>query len=85
MKEITVISGKGGTGKTTVTLALASTGKNMVLCDGDVDAADMHLILQPEILESHVFEGAWVATINPDECANCGICTEYCRLLSSTL
>ena len=79
MKEITVISGKGGTGKTTVTAALASTGKNMVLCDGDVDAADLHLILHPQIKESHIFEGSWLATINPNECTNCGLCEEYCR------
>ena len=79
MKEITVISGKGGTGKTTVTAALATAGKNLVLCDGDVDAADLHLILQPKIKESHIFEGAWLATIDQNECANCGICEEYCR------
>jgi MinD superfamily P-loop ATPase len=79
MKEITIISGKGGTGKTTVTAALASTGNNLVLCDGDVDAADLHLILKPKILESHVFEGAWVVTINQELCAHCGICNEYCR------
>lgn len=79
MKEITVISGKGGTGKTTVTAALATSGKKLVLCDGDVDAADLHLILHPRILESHVFEGAWVSKIDPETCANCGICAEYCR------
>lgn len=79
MKEITIISGKGGTGKTTVTAALASIGNNLVLCDGDVDAADLHLILKPRIQESHVFEGAWVATINQELCAQCGICSEYCR------
>ena len=79
MKEITIISGKGGTGKTTVTAALACTGDNLVLCDGDVDAADLHLILKPQILETHVFEGAWVASIEQDLCTHCGICIEYCR------
>jgi len=79
MKEITIISGKGGTGKTTVTAALACTGNNLVLCDGDVDAADLHLILNPRILETHIFEGAWVASIDQDLCAHCGICNEYCR------
>jgi len=79
MKEITIISGKGGTGKTTVTAALACTGSNLVLCDGDVDAADLHLILNPKILETHIFEGAWVASIDQDLCAHCGICLEYCR------
>jgi len=79
MKEITIISGKGGTGKTTVTAALATMGEDQVLCDADVDAADLHLILKPEILESHIFEGAWVASIDQDSCASCGICSEYCR------
>ena len=79
MTEITVISGKGGTGKTTITAALASIGKDLVLCDGDVDAADLHLILKPEIQETHIFEGAWVASIDQDICAHCGICNEYCR------
>ena len=79
MKEITIISGKGGTGKTTITAALATCAENLVLCDGDVDAADLHLILKPDIQESHIFEGAWVASIDRDICAHCGICTEYCR------
>lgn len=79
MKEICIISGKGGTGKTTVTAALAGLAENLVLCDADVDAADLHLILKPEILESHVFEGGWVPTIRQELCAHCGICTEYCR------
>lgn len=79
MKEITILSGKGGTGKTTVTAALACTGSNLVMCDGDVDAADLHLILNPKILETHIFEGAWVASIDQDLCAQCGICIEYCR------
>lgn len=79
MKEITVISGKGGTGKTTVSAAFATIGENMVLCDGDVDAADLHLILHPEIKETHIFEGAWLAEIDSSECTSCGICEEYCR------
>jgi len=79
MKEITIISGKGGTGKTTITAALATLGDKLVLCDSDVDAPDLHLILKPSILESHVFEGSWVATIDQDLCDNCGICAEYCR------
>jgi MinD superfamily P-loop ATPase len=79
MKEITIISGKGGTGKTTVTAALAATGDRLVLCDGDVDAADLHLVLDPETEESYVFEGNWVAEIDRDKCTDCGICSEYCR------
>lgn len=79
MKEICILSGKGGTGKTTVTAALAGTWNDQVLCDADVDAADLHLILKPETLEKHIFEGAWVATIDRERCIQCGICSEYCR------
>jgi MinD superfamily P-loop ATPase len=79
VKEITIISGKGGTGKTTITAALATLGHRVVLCDGDVDAPDLHLILQPDIKETHIFEGNWVATIHETKCTGCGLCTEYCR------
>lgn len=79
MKEITIISGKGGTGKTTITAALAFMVKELVLCDADVDAADLHLILKPDIRENHIFEGAWLAHIDQNKCTSCGICTEYCR------
>jgi len=79
MKEITVISGKGGTGKTSLTAALAVAGSNLVMCDCDVDAADLHLILKPEILESHIFEGAYTAEIDPEKCIDCELCSEYCR------
>lgn len=79
MKEITIISGKGGTGKTTITAALATLGHRVVLCDGDVDASDLHLILQPDIKETHIFEGNWVAIIDETLCTDCGLCVEYCR------
>ncbi|GAF05303.1 ATP-binding protein [Saccharicrinis fermentans] len=79
MKEITILSGKGGTGKTTVTAALASLAGNAVLCDNDVDAADLHLILDPKIQEEHVYEGAWQASIHQDECEQCQLCMEKCR------
>lgn len=79
MKEITILSGKGGTGKTSMTAALASLADNAVFCDNDVDAANLHLVFDPGIRESHVFEGAYVATIDPDGCNQCGICKDYCR------
>lgn len=85
MKEITVISGKGGTGKTSLTAALAVAGSDLLICDCDVDAADLHLILNPEIKETHVFEGAWSATINPDKCTDCGICSDYCNFEAISL
>ena len=79
MKEITILSGKGGTGKTSITAALASVAEHAVFCDNDVDAADLHLILQPRVKEEYTFYGGWQATINNMKCARCGLCAEYCR------
>ncbi|MBN2262616.1 MAG: 4Fe-4S binding protein [Prolixibacteraceae bacterium] len=79
MIEITILSGKGGTGKTSITAALASLIDNAVFCDNDVDAADLHLLLQPQIESSHTFIGARVATIHTEQCNACGICFEKCR------
>lgn len=79
MKEITILSGKGGAGKTSVAAALASIAKNVVFCDNDVDAADLHLILKPKVLETHAFDSGSVASINPEVCTNCGLCEESCR------
>lgn len=79
MKEIVVLSGKGGTGKTSITAALASVVENAVFCDCDVDAADLHLIFNPTVKEKHVFQGAWEASIDKDKCTACGICVDECR------
>lgn len=79
MKEITILSGKGGTGKTSITAAIASVAKNAVFCDNDVDAADLHLIFQPEIYEEHRFSSGWKASINTNICTDCGICVAHCR------
>ncbi|PKQ63997.1 (4Fe-4S)-binding protein [Labilibaculum filiforme] len=79
MKDITILSGKGGTGKTSITAALASVIENTVFVDADVDAADLHIIFQPENKETHVFDGAWVASIDTDLCTNCGLCREHCK------
>lgn len=79
MKEITILSGKGGTGKTSITAAIGSLTTNAVFCDNDVDAANLHLIFQPEIKETSIFPGAYVAKINSELCTQCGICQEYCR------
>jgi MinD superfamily P-loop ATPase len=79
MKEITILSGKGGTGKTSITAAMASLVQNAVFVDADVDAADLHIIFQPENRETHVFEAAWIATINTDLCTQCGLCKEHCH------
>jgi MinD superfamily P-loop ATPase len=79
MKEITILSGKGGAGKTSVTAAIASVAENAVFCDNDVDAADLHLIFNPEVKETHTFYGAWVASVDEDICTNCGICKSHCH------
>ncbi len=79
MKEITILSGKGGTGKTSITAAIASIAKDAVFCDNDVDAADLHLIMKPTIREEHTFSGGWNVTINESSCIDCGICTDVCR------
>jgi len=79
MKEIVIISGKGGTGKTSIIAAFASLVENKVLCDADVDAADLHLIMDPEIKEHHDFESGRTAIINHDKCTECGLCRDLCR------
>ena len=80
MKEIVVISGKGGTGKTSIAASFASfaSGK-AVLADCDVDAADLHLILKPDIKNSFEFKSGHIARINQDKCTGCGKCMQLCR------
>lgn len=79
MKEIVVLSGKGGTGKTSITAALASLAGNAVLADCDVDAANLHLLLQPVPLERHDFIGAAKARVDSTRCTCCGLCEAACR------
>jgi MinD superfamily P-loop ATPase len=79
MKELIVISGKGGTGKTSLVAAFASLAKNKVLCDADVDAADLHLIMDPNEVRRAVFQSGNTAEINIDRCSECGLCREMCR------
>jgi len=79
MKQITVISGKGGTGKTSVTAAFASLADNAVLADCDVDAADLHLILKPEIKKTMGFHGLKIASIDKEKCTDCKKCYKHCR------
>ncbi len=79
MQEIVVISGKGGTGKTSLVSGLAATGSRQVLGDCDVDASDLHLIMGPEILQTHEFISGQQAQIDPETCTDCGLCLAYCR------
>jgi len=76
---IVVISGKGGTGKTTVTAALAVLAENTIVCDADVDAANLHLILNPQVLETRDFFGTEMASIDETLCTGCGECLDACR------
>jgi MinD superfamily P-loop ATPase len=79
VKELVVISGKGGTGKTSLMAAFASLAENNVLCDADVDAADLHLLMDPDIKERHDFKGGGTAIIDKDRCIECGLCRDLCR------
>ena len=80
MKEIVVISGKGGTGKTSITAAFAHLGgKDVVVADCDVDAADMHLLMQPDFAKKEDFFSGEIARIDQDACTQCGKCAEVCR------
>ncbi|MBN1470727.1 MAG: ATP-binding protein [Syntrophaceae bacterium] len=79
MKELVIISGKGGTGKTSVTASLAVLAGHPVICDCDVDAADLHLVLTPQIKEDHEFISGHEAVIRQEDCIGCGICEDVCR------
>jgi MinD superfamily P-loop ATPase len=79
MKKMTILSGKGGTGKTTVTGSLAALSSNAVFADCDVDASNLHLLLKPEVKETLVFKGLNLAVIDPEKCNQCGLCEEKCR------
>ncbi|MCD6177209.1 MAG: ATP-binding protein [Candidatus Cloacimonetes bacterium] len=80
MKEIVIISGKGGTGKTSITASFAYLGgKNIVVADCDVDAADMHLLMQPDLEISEDFYSGLLAEIDQEKCIKCGKCAEVCR------
>lgn len=78
MKEIVVISGKGGTGKTSIVASFAALTNSAVLADCDVDAADLHLILGPDIKQTHDFSGGKLASIITEKCTGCGKCEEVC-------
>jgi MinD superfamily P-loop ATPase len=82
VKQLVILSGKGGTGKTTVAAALAhlaSQDASIVLVDADVDAANLELVLSPEMREENAFFSSKVAMIDPELCTACGTCEEVCR------
>ena len=80
MKEIVIISGKGGTGKTSITASFAYLGgKDIVVADCDVDAADMHLLMKPDYSKSEDFYSGEIAKIDQEKCIKCGKCADVCR------
>jgi len=84
MKEVVVLSGKGGTGKTSIVASFAALAQKIVLVDCDVDAADLHLVLKPVVRENHEFWSGQVAFIDEEHCTECGLCQELCRFNAIT-
>jgi len=79
MKELVVISGKGGTGKTSIVASFAGLARNAVFADCDVDAADLHLVLEPKVKHESDFSGGKRASIVTERCVGCGKCKDLCR------
>jgi MinD superfamily P-loop ATPase len=79
MQELVIISGKVGTGKTSITASFAVLADRPVIADCDVDAADLHLILSPQIKDRHSFRAGHEAIIRKEKCSNCGACLSHCR------
>ncbi|RKY04173.1 MAG: (4Fe-4S)-binding protein [Planctomycetota bacterium] len=79
MKELVVISGKGGTGKTSIVAAFAALANNAVLADCDVDAADLHLVLNPTVKQTTDFSGGKQASVIAEKCIGCRKCQDLCR------
>lgn len=79
MKELVVISGKGGTGKTSIVASFAALAQNAVLADCDVDAADLHLILEPRVKQTSDFIGGKQASVVTEKCIGCGKCEDVCN------
>jgi len=79
MKQLAIVSGKGGTGKTTMAAAFAALAKDKVMVDCDVDAADLHLLLKPKILTQEKYFGGRSPHVDIEKCTRCGLCTEVCR------
>lgn len=79
MKQLVIISGKGGTGKTIIAASFATLARKKVMADCDVDAANLYLLLHPEIQEEHSFFGGKKANVNLENCTGCGDCIDICR------
>ncbi|HAS04838.1 MAG TPA: (4Fe-4S)-binding protein [Dehalococcoidia bacterium] len=79
MRELVVLSGKGGTGKTSIVGSLAALAENKVMADCDVDAADLHLLLNPSVKQTEEFWSGQTAFIDSEKCTKCGLCVKLCR------
>ncbi len=79
LRQITIVSGKGGTGKTTLSSSFSYLAKQRVMADCDVDAPNLHIILKPEIKEIHEYIGSKKAILDQSKCVKCGICKKVCR------
>jgi MinD superfamily P-loop ATPase len=79
IKQLAIVSGKGGTGKTTIAAAFGSLATNKVMVDCDVDAADLHLLLRPRVLKQEKYYGGRSPHVDLNKCTQCGLCTEVCR------
>ena len=79
MKQLTILSGKGGTGKTSITACFTVLAKNAVVADCDVDAPDLHMLLHPEVIKAQEFMGSKVAVIDKAKCIECGLCRKKCN------
>jgi MinD superfamily P-loop ATPase len=79
LRELVVVSGKGGTGKTSIVASFVALAEQVAVADCDVDAADLHLVLAPSVLRREPFVGGSAAIIDPERCNGCGLCVEHCR------
>ncbi len=79
MKELLVLSGKGGTGKTSIVGSFAHMAESKIMLDCDVDASDLHLLLSPVPVEEHEFRSGVKARVNSEKCSTCGMCAELCQ------
>ncbi len=85
VSEIAIVSGKGGTGKTTIAAAFVTIAGSIIMADCDVDAPDLHILLSPEIQEAQEFISSKVASIDKELCTECGLCEQSCRFGAITV
>jgi len=85
MKELLILSGKGGTGKTSLVGSIAALAANKIMVDCDVDAADLHLLLAPRPRSENEFRSGVKAKVHGDRCSGCGLCADLCQFEAITM